>query len=786
MSSTATATASPSSALKRSGTSNGSFGALAAASRSGSSHSLNSGNSSSSKRIKLENSKKENSSSNSAISASSDSENRASASATIRKKEKDGDTESSAAGRALQPDKSRIPADNENKDESSTTTVATAAPTSNASGVTIISPAVEPEEDHEQQTATAPAPPAAAAPKDKEQQKDKGKEESAPPPHKATHFRHLRQKYLGQLEYMLREFQKLEKQLRGAAASAESAGSRERREKLHSFIQHLEETVQQIVTGVGLEEAGQPTYSPPVAEQQQQQDTALHTSSLSREKEQEENVQRLEEHILANLLPVQVRLKKQLAAQQGAKHNPAGMPAVRGGSLQAPSSSSASYNYLQPQQQGKATFLKAAPPPPSEQPLPLPPTQFGKPLEGGGSSLTQKLHGEMLGCHSRSQGAGVGQPEKDERTTTDNLVKASTAVDGKKDTAPKILYGGMALGSQQIQSSLSAANSVHKVVIRNPDLLIMQSEAHAAMNDKSCGLTPTSVDTAMFLQDLDLKPKGVDPCPLASPSSSLPHDSSGYYDLEVEDDMGLSQSAKAAILSYEERRKLRKKRHRRKKRLRQQQQAAAAAAAARQPKQRGSGGTIQSSSGAQHRGPRNVEYMCALCNEIYNSTCDVNPWWALAQHECPKCCKAQIPRVDIAAAANAIEYHPALLAHADDNNAAPEAVLLPPPSPPAPAVPAVPASDNGSGDESDLSEDGLFSDDDYDDDDDNSDDSGLSGDDSSDPENYATMSPADQAEHERFGLEYQGPVLSDEHSSALLTLMLHASTCPCRYVLVVV
>jgi len=142
--------------------------------------------------------------------------------------------------------------------------------------------------------------------------------------------------------------------------------------------------------------------------------------------------------------------------------------------------------------------------------------------------------------------------------------------------------------------------------------------------------------------------------------------------------------------------------------------------------------------------------------------------------------------VDIAAAANAIEYHPALLAHADDNNAAPEAVLLPPPSPPAPAVPAVPASDNGSGDESDVSDDGLFSDDDYDDDDDNSDDSGLSGDDSSDPENYATMSPADQAEHERFGLEYQGPVLSDEHSSALLTLMLHASTCPCRYVLVVV
>jgi hypothetical protein len=43
-----------------------------------------------------------------------------------------------------------------------------------------------------------------------------------------------------------------------------------------------------------------------------------------------------------------------------------------------------------------------------------------------------------------------------------------------------------------------------------------------------------------------------------------------------------------------------------------------------------------------HRGPRHVEYLCALCNETYSSTCEYNPWWALAQHDCPKCRKRQV------------------------------------------------------------------------------------------------------------------------------------------------
>jgi hypothetical protein len=45
---------------------------------------------------------------------------------------------------------------------------------------------------------------------------------------------------------------------------------------------------------------------------------------------------------------------------------------------------------------------------------------------------------------------------------------------------------------------------------------------------------------------------------------------------------------------------------------------------------------------------------------------------------------------------------------------------------------------------------------------------------------FPVISVADQAENEKFGLEYDGPKLSVEHSSRLLTLMLHATTCPCR------
>ena len=54
--------------------------------------------------------------------------------------------------------------------------------------------------------------------------------------------------------------------------------------------------------------------------------SALTKLTKEKEEKEEENVQKIEEHILANLLPVNT---KQLAAQQGATHNPSGMPITR-------------------------------------------------------------------------------------------------------------------------------------------------------------------------------------------------------------------------------------------------------------------------------------------------------------------------------------------------------------------------------------------------------------------------------------------------------------------------
>ena len=63
-----------------------------------------------------------------------------------------------------------------------------------------------------------------------------------------------------------------------------------------------------------------------------------------------------------------------------------------------------------------------------------------------------------------------------------------------------------------------------------------------------------------------------------------------------------------------------------------------------------------------------IEYVCSVCNVTYPYTSELNPWWCLTNHECPRCGKVQIPRLDITMAANALEYHPALIASLDDNN----------------------------------------------------------------------------------------------------------------------
>lgn len=58
------------------------------------------------------------------------------------------------------------------------------------------------------------------------------------------------------------------------------------------------------------------------------------------------------------------------------------------------------------------------------------------------------------------------------------------------------------------------------------------------------------------------------------------------------------------------------------------------------------------------RKPRQADYSCSLCSEVYQVSSPDNPWWAIVVHECPKCHGKQVPRFDITSAANAIELDP--------------------------------------------------------------------------------------------------------------------------------
>ena len=503
----------------------------------------------------------------------------------------------------------------------------------------------------------------------------------APPPLKALKMSHLRTKYTGELEYMLREFRKLERQLLGAKGATqieESAGSRERREKLHSFILHLEDTIRQIELGCKLEAEGKSTVNVGVAGPDQQGNStnldatareqakrnradSSALSNLTQEKEEEENVQKLEEHILANLLPVKVRLKKQLAAQQGATKNPAGMPVMRRGSLQPEGDRGKGTFAAAAEQRRKEAEAMAA-----QQHVPAEPvhpdnTHFGKPLGRRGSSLTQKLHGQTLGSKGRTHGHGVGLAKPATEEETDS-------------SGRKIIYAGMAPGSKQVASGVAVASSVHKMVIDSPHLqngkvdtpekpgvnvakpVPVPKTAVAAAPPKP-SVAPVAVVTTATKQSIPEKPRVVQH-PKTAASKPVPRPPSHIIQVPKSiPEMVPSATTKAIkeklddpTLPDDERKKLRRKlkkklllRRAKRREFERQRQAAIQHSVQAAPKAGvGRKKTMGGKVNGKKRGPRSVEYICALCSEAYSSVCEYNPWWALAQHECPKCRKTQV------------------------------------------------------------------------------------------------------------------------------------------------
>lgn len=653
------------------------------------------------------------------------------------------------------------------------------------------------------------------------------KSSSPPPPLKALTFHHLQRKYGSELDYMLVEFRKLERQLLGApAASAkiqqqkpEAAGSKERREKLHGFILHLEDTIRQVTEGCQLEKKRNSSSSIKEGDEEKkasdaslQKQASLPTaeftaadaslSHLPPEKEKEESVQRLEEHILANLLPVKVRLTRQLAAQKGASRNPATAPVKPG----APATgSSSSFADAEAKRKAKERLYQEQ----QSQQKPSP-SQFGKPIAQAGSSLTARLHGKTLGT-----GVAKGpSPISD------------TAAAAAQPNKRRILYAGIAPGSSQVSSSVNAVAGVHPGLIdddaakassmaeeeRKRMKRLEETAARVALQQttaskhvpipstmlKSPPEGPATLAARAQTVASIPKPQPVKapPPPVAKPKK--PHIPPNY------DDPSLTAEQVSELRFKEARwRQHKRRRERRRQRLEGQGNYPSSVQQPHRmhPSSAGQSSVPSASIDASSipvngvnmvpkqsgfHGPRSVEYVCSMCNEGYPSSCDVNPWWALTSQECPKCGKVQIPRLDITAPTNTIEYHPALLAHMDDGNSkmssvdtsdhqhAPSSGLIPYqhgaylPRPAPPILRSFSDSDVSHTDESDGE--------------------GLGGkyDESSDEEEEIDLDDADSVtreekiEKEEFGFEYKGEKLSDDQARRLLVLIEHASTCPGR------
>jgi hypothetical protein len=659
------------------------------------------------------------------------------------------------------------------------------------------------------------------------------KSSSPPPPLKALTFHHLQKKYGAELDYMLVEFRKLERQLLGAPAATakmqqqkpETAGSKERREKLHGFILHLQDTIRKVSEGCQMEEkqissssddGEEKKSSSDELQQQAQLPTAEFTaadaslSHLPPEKEKEESVQRLEEHILANLLPVKVRLTRQLAAQKGATRNPVTAPVKPGASATGSGSSFAesaeakrkAHERLYQQQKASSS-------------------QFGKPIAHAGSSLTARLHGKTLGV------CGSGAKE------------TATATPNKR----RILYAGIAPGSSQVSSSVNAVVGVHPGLIDDAAAMansmadeekkrlhrLEESAARVALGSgvqpapaaslivskhvpipstafKSPPVGPATLaaqaqaaTSSLITQPQPLAEMKEPPPPVAKPKK--PHTPPNF------DDPSLSAEEVFRLRLKEARWRQHKRRRERRRQVLelrgsnpssiQQPHHMYNSSAGPSPLPSpqiipssipgtiASGGSIISKKNLCF-GPRSVEYVCAMCNEGYPSNCDANPWWVLTSHECPKCGKVQIPRLDISAPANAIEYHPALLAHLDEGNSkmssvdpsvhphAPAPGLLPCQSGsyfPRPAPPILRSFSDSDVSHTDAS-DGESGSGKYDESSDEEEEIDIDGADS--------VTREEKIEKEEFGFEYEGEKLRDDQATRLLVLIEHASTCPGR------
>eukprot|EP00588_Corethron_pennatum_P003839 CAMPEP_0194286518 /NCGR_PEP_ID=MMETSP0169-20130528/32716_1 /TAXON_ID=218684 /ORGANISM="Corethron pennatum, Strain L29A3" /LENGTH=1138 /DNA_ID=CAMNT_0039032989 /DNA_START=309 /DNA_END=3721 /DNA_ORIENTATION=+ len=548
----------------------------------------------------------------------------------------------------------------------------------------------------------------------------------------ATSYTELSSAFLHELEYMLTEFRKLERQLQlgaeaaatraraaalaagreaATAGSGETPAARDRREKLGMFIGHLDDTVRQIMGRACAEaeakaKAKVAGLSPPAS-------TPEDCSAVAR----------LERHILVNLLPVKSRLTKQLASNNApAKpHHPTVMP------------------HVAPRPLG--TFAEAAR-------ARTEASQFGKPLNGGGSSLTQKLHGTTLGSTARKFGSGVGTADAAPARGLQAAAQyAGLAVEppAKVQSAVGVASADSTAGPQLGPSARPKINlPLHQAAVAAAMAPTVRRPASAAAKAKAVAAAAAakaaavaraacvaavagSVATSGLKRRLPPATAAV-AVPVAAAPVRLPAAIAPHAAPPEKVALDPVPGAKDAVVAPPVVTKFKKRR-----------------------RKTNSATESRPLAGRCHpNSQRTVEYQCALCNESYVAAVAWNPWWALSQEHCTKCAKLQIPRIDISNPVNGIEYHPALLAHSEEedrnnqnNNNSSGAHAHPH------HLIGSPHLQNDEEDASDASE--------TDDDDD------------------------DLENAEDFGAAYEGPVLGEGQARALLLLMDHARTCPGRH-----
>ncbi|GMH49843.1 hypothetical protein TrRE_jg10597 [Triparma retinervis] len=471
---------------------------------------------------------------------------------------------------------------------------------------------------------------------------------------RGTPFGLLYQQYGSQLASMVSAFDELEMELRiipsSDKSSEEIATAEKRHTKLVTFIKHLKKAQEKLLNG--------PSTANEVEEAKQ-----------------------LEVSVRDRLLPVYMRLKKQKGDSQGAKTNPKGAPV--------------NHPLFKMANGGPPiTMVKTRPPPA--------PTMFGAPLKGG-SFLTQKLHGSTLGSSARRYGYGVGSTTPIHDNTSTKLPQQSSQKEVQQRQQRQIFRGGMAPGSETVLMPPPSIKGLGDIQRRGivgatpknqqtpmmttstggPRELAAAAASAAASAAAAAGAAAAAAAAAAVVNmnignlgpslgheksanggnslapeiDLertcstfsDLAPQGSTSMERISSKESPEVDShDDRVSIMIEQDL-LREHIPQQMLEVRGRKfplnppkNLKKPRKKRRKEAQSQMEA--------------------------HNQVNNVEYLCSECNDLYSTTTTANPWWVVTREDCPKCHKSQIPRIDISLPANAINYHPALVAHENDED----------------------------------------------------------------------------------------------------------------------